>query len=210
MTTVESTLRRREPKQQRSQRTVEDVLEAVQLVVKRHGTQAITTNRIAEAAGISVGSLYQYFPDKRAIFAALHDQHVDDVRQVMEQTMAACVSAPLEEFARQLVQGLVQAHVKVADLHEVVSTAVPASTQGFKTALHHTFGRVLSCVEEDRYSRDETERLLFVLPRLVESLVHGAVYEASALSRDAARNEAIRTVLVYVNSFRCSAAPEYY
>ena len=62
MTTAESTLTRREPKQQRSRRTVDDVLEAVQLVVKRHGTQAITTNRIAEAAGVSVGSLYQYFP----------------------------------------------------------------------------------------------------------------------------------------------------
>jgi AcrR family transcriptional regulator len=209
MTTAESTLTRREPKQQRSRRTVDDVLEAVQLVAKRHGTRAITTNRIAEAAGVSVGSLYQYFPDKRAIFAALHDRHVNDVRQVMEQTMAACIWGTLEEFARELVHGLVQAHAKVADVHEVVSSAVPASALGFKTALHHTFGRVLSGADEDRYSRDDTERLLFVLPRLVESLVHGAVHEASALSRDAARNEAIRTVLVYVNSFRGSA-PEYY
>lgn len=209
MTTTRTSLTRREPRQQRSRRTVDDLLEAVQLVVKRHGTQAITTNRIAEAAGVSVGSLYQYFPDKRAILSALHERHVDDVRQVMEQTVASGMSGPLEEFVRELVHGLVQTHAKVADLHEVVSSAVPASALGFETALHHTFGQVLSGGDEDRYSRDEIGRLLFVLPRLVASLVHGTVHEVSALSRDAARNEAIRTVLVYVDSFRSSAPAHY-
>src|SRR5476649_1719027 len=127
MTTAEATLKRREPKQQRSRQTVDSVLEAVQLVVKRHGSQAITTNRIAEAAGVSVGSLYQYFPDKRAIFTALHDRHVDDVRQVIDQTTAACASASLEELARELIQGLVNAHAELAELHDVVSSAVPES-----------------------------------------------------------------------------------
>lgn len=210
MTTTESTRTRRKPKQQRSRQTVDDVLEAVQLVVKRHGTQAITTNRIAEAAGVSVGSLYQYFPDKRAIFTALHDRHVDDVRQVIEQTTAACASAPLKEFTRELVHGLVNVHADIAELHEVVSSAVPESALGFKNALHHTFGWVLSRADQNRYSLDETERMLFVLPRMVESLVHGAAHQARAsLSRDGAKSEAIRTVLVYVNSFQ-SSAPKHY
>jgi AcrR family transcriptional regulator len=201
MTTAKGTSTRREPKQQRSRQTVDCVLEAVRLVVKRHGTQAITTNRIAEAAGISVGSLYQYFPDKRAIFTALHDRHVDDVRQVIEQTTAAYASAPLQEFTRELVRGLVNVHADAAELHEIVSSAVPEGALGFKNALHHTFGRVLSCADQKRYSLDETERMLFVLPGMVESLVHGAVHQARALSCDIARSEAIRTVLVYVNSF---------
>jgi AcrR family transcriptional regulator len=210
MTTAERTPTRRKPKQQRSRQTVDDVLEAVQLVVKRHGTQAITTNRIAEAAGVSVGSLYQYFPDKRAIFTALHDRHIDDVRQVIEQTTTACASAPLEEFTRELVQGLVNVHAEGPELHEIVSSTVPDSALGFKTALRHTFGRVLSRADQDRYSPDETERMLFVLPRMVESLVHGAAHQArAALSRDSARSEAIRTVLVYVNSFQGSEPKRY-
>lgn len=210
MTTAESTLRRREPKQQRSRQTVDDVLEAVQLVVKRHGSRAITTNRIADAAGVSVGSLYQYFPDKRAIFTALHDRHVDDVRQVIEQTTVACASEPLEEFTRELVHGLVNVHGDIADLHEVVSSAVPESALGFRNALHDTFGRALSRADQHRYSLDEKERMLFVLPRMVESLVHGAAHQArAALSRDGATSEAIRTVLVYVNSFQGSALTRY-
>jgi AcrR family transcriptional regulator len=210
MKTAERILARREPKQQRSRQTVDAVLEAVQLVVKRHGTQAITTNRIAEAAGVSVGSLYQYFPDKRAIFTALHDRHVDDVQLVIGQTTAAYASAPLEEFTRELVQGLVNVHAEVAELHEIVSSAVPESAPGFKNALHHTFGRILSRADPERYSLNETERMLFVLPRMVESLVHGAAHQArAALSRDGARNEAIRAVLVYVNSFQGSAPKHY-
>ncbi|MGO4565212.1 TetR/AcrR family transcriptional regulator [Rhizobium sp. 2YAF20] len=210
MTTAESTQTRREPKQQRSRRTVDDVLEAVQLVVKRHGTQAITTNRIAEAAGVSVGSLYQYFPDKRAILIALHDRHVDDVRQVIEQTTATCAPTSLEEFARELVHGLVNVHTDIAELHEVVSSAVPESALGFRNALHHTFWRVLSRADQDRYSLDETERMLFVLPRMVESLVHGAAHQArAALSRDGATSEAIRTVMVYVNSFQGNGPKHY-
>ena len=209
MTTAKRTFTRREPTQQRSRQTVDCVLEAVQLVVKRHGTQAITTNRIAEAAGVSVGSLYQYFPDKRAIFTALHDRHVDDVRQVIGQTTAAYASAPLQEFTGELVRGLVNVHVDAAELHEIVSSAVPEGALGFRNALHHTFGRVLSRADQRRYSLDETERMLFVLPRMVESLVHGAVHQVHALSRDVVRSEAIRTVLVYVNSFQ-GTAPKHY
>ena len=99
----ERALTRREPKQRRSRETVQAVLEAVERVLKRHGVEAITTNRIAEAAGVSIGSLYQYFPDKRAIFTALYDRHVDEVRNVIERTMADCTSASLEDFARELV-----------------------------------------------------------------------------------------------------------
>lgn len=198
---------RRQPKQQRSRQTVDDVLEATRLVVKRHGTRALTTNRIAETAGVSVGSLYQYFPDKRSIFIALHERHVEDVRQVIEQTTAACVSAPLEEFTRELVQGLVNVHAQGAELHELVSSTMPETALGFGNALHRTFERVLSDVDQERYSHDETSRMLFVLPRLVESLVHGAAHQAGAApSRDRAADEAIRTALVYVNSFQGSAA----
>ena len=200
MTTTERTPLRREPKQQRSRQTVDAVLEAVRLVVKRHGTQAITTNRIAEAAGVSVGSLYQYFPDKRAIFTELHDRHVDEVRRLITQTTTDCASAPLEDFARELVLGLVDAHTESAELHDVVAAAVPQSALSFRNALHQTFGQVLARADDpERYSRDAAERMLFVLPRMVESLVHGGVH--TPLSSAGAKSEAIRTVLVYVNSF---------
>lgn len=204
MKSTERAVTRREPKQRRSQETVDAVLEAVPLVVKRHGVGALTTNRIAEAAGVSIGSLYQYFPDKQAIFAVLHDRHVDDVRRVMERTMTECASASLEDFTRELVEGLAMAHTeRHADLHEIVSGAVPEGAHGFKRALHASFEQVLSRAEQDRFPAAEAKRMLFVLPHLVEALVHGAAAQnGGVLSRNAAKDEALRTVLGYLSSCR--------
>ena len=201
MKTNERALTRREPKQQRSRQTVEAVLEAVQRVLKRHGVESITTNRIAEAAGVSIGSLYQYFPDKQAIFTALYDRHVDEVRHLIERTMADCTSASLEDFTRELVEGLANVHTEDAELHEIVSGAVPEGAHGFKSALQAIFEQMISRTEQDRYTPDEGKRMLFVLPHMVEALVHGVAHQNRAvISRNAAKDEAIRTVLVYLDS----------
>jgi AcrR family transcriptional regulator len=202
MTTRERAPTRREPKQQRSRQTVDAVLEAVQRVLRRHGVQAITTNRIAEAAGVSIGSLYQYFPDKQAIFMALHDHHVDGVREVIKRTMTHCTSASLEEFTCELVEQLANVHVRDAELHEIVSSAAPGSADGFKSALQATFEHVMSPTRQDHYRPDETERMLMVLPHMVEALVHGVAHQKQPVSRERARDEAIRTVSVYLKSFQ--------
>ena len=193
---------RREPKQQRSRQTVEAVLEAVQRVLRRHGAESITTNCVAEAAGVSIGSLYQYFPDKQAIFMALHDRHVDGVRHVIERTMTDCTSASLEEFAGELVERLANVHSEDADLHEIISVAVPGSADGFKSALQATFEQVISPTKQDRHTIEEAERMLFVLPQMVEALVHGVAHQTQAISRERAKDEAIRTVAVYLNSYQ--------
>ena len=191
---------RREPKQQRSRQTVEAVLEAVQRVLRRHGAKAITTNRVAEAAGVSIGSLYQYFPDKQAIFMALHDRHVDGVRHVIERTMTHCTSASLEEFTRELVERLANVHSEDAELHELVSVSVRGGATGFKSALQAVFEQVISPTKQDRYAPEDTKRMLFVLPHMVEALVHGVTQKQAVISRDLAKDEAIRTVLLYLNS----------
>ena len=191
---------RREPKQQRSRQTVEAVLDGVQRVLKRHGAGALTTNRVAEAAGVSIGSLYQYFPNKQAIFIALHDRHVGRVRHVIERTMTGCSSASLEEFTRELVEGLANVHSEDAELHEIVAVAVPGGADGFKRALQGTFRQMISPTKQDRYTAADTERMLFVLPHLVEALVHGVAHQKQASSRERAKDEAIRTVAVYLNS----------
>jgi AcrR family transcriptional regulator len=79
--------RRRQPRQARSRDTVEVLLEAAARVFRRDGWRA-TTNRIATEAGVSVGSLYEYFPDKQALLAALAERHL----AVAERGIAATLS----------------------------------------------------------------------------------------------------------------------
>src|SRR3954466_3632405 len=134
---------RRQPKQRRAQETVDVVLQGTVRVLGREGVDAVTTNRIAEAAGVSIGSLYQYFPDKKAIFSALHERHVEDVHQVIERAMAER-SRSLDDFTRALVEGLADLHAAEPELHQLVSEQVPQGPLGFRRALRETFERVTS------------------------------------------------------------------
>jgi len=181
---------RREPRQGRSRQTVHAVLGAVPRVIRREGIDAVTTNRIAEAAGVSIGSLYQYFPDKKAIFSALHERHVEDVHLVIERTVTER-SSSLDEFTRTLVEGLADLHAAEPELHELVSQQVPEGPLGFRRALRQTFERVTS-----------SERMLFVLPNVIEALVHGISQRPRPILAASAREEAVRTVLTCLESCR--------
>ena len=68
---------RKQPRQQRAVETRQAILGAAARIFAEYGYAAGTTNRIAEAADLSIGSLYQYFPNKDAILSALTDAHVD-------------------------------------------------------------------------------------------------------------------------------------
>lgn len=192
---------RREPKQSRALQTVEAVFIAVPRVLAKHGANALTTNRIAETAGVSIGSLYQYFPDKRAIFAGLYDRHTAEVRQLIERTVAEHTA--LKPFTEALVRGLTNLHAASPELHEIISSAVPERGHGFKTAIRATFEDVLSSGDPERFSQTETDRMLFVLPNMIEALVHGvAEPRPTSMRPDARSQEAVRTVLGYLSSCR--------
>lgn len=197
MTSNDPSVTRREPRQERSRQTVEAMLEAVERVLKRHGIGAITTNRIAEAAGVSIGSVYQYFPDKQAIFTALHGRHVTEVSQVIDRAVANSTSS-FEEFARSLVAMLVEVHARDPELHDIISAAVPESAVGLRNALRATFEEAISSGRFGHFDEEVANRMLFVLPNMVEGLVHGAARPGPSISIENAREEAIRAVLLYL------------
>jgi AcrR family transcriptional regulator len=196
-------VKRRDPQQRRSRQTVEAVLDAVVRILKREGLGAVTTNRIAEVAGVSIGSVYQYFPDKRAIFDALHDRHVEQITRLIESTLVAHASAPLDALIRALVGALVEAHGVDPDLHELLSTEVPqgaAGARAFETRLRGAFRLALSRGPE-RFSGRELDRILFVVPLMVEALAHGvALRRPPQLSLGVAKEEAVRAVLAYLRA----------
>ena len=110
---------RKEPSQERSRATVDAVIHAAARILSDHGWAGFTTNRVAETAGVSIGSLYQYFPDKQAIYMALHERHVDEVRAAITQALAENASGSLEDFTRALVERLVNVHAADPQLHDL-------------------------------------------------------------------------------------------
>jgi AcrR family transcriptional regulator len=96
---------RREPKQKRSQQRVQRILEAAAEVFAEVGYDAATTHAIASRAGTAIGSLYQFFPDKLAIFHALEERHMEQVTAIHAKLMTPQMAQqPLEYMVQQIVE----------------------------------------------------------------------------------------------------------
>ena len=142
---------RREPKQERSKARVEQILEAAALVFDEVGYEAATTHLIAEKAETAIGTLYQFFPDKAAIFNALELRHVERVHAMWAKTDLNTISqVPL----RIMVSGLI---VRVTQLFEnpvsrVVFMAFFTSRQIFQSI-------------DDRMTQDAIQFMARILKR---------------------------------------------
>jgi AcrR family transcriptional regulator len=195
---------RRRPKQRRARQTVEAVLDAVVRLLKRDGSQAITTNRIAEVAGVSIGSVYQYFPDKRAIFTALHQRHVDQIDRMVQTKLVEHAASSIEELVRAMVEAMVEAHATDPELYELLMTEVPHRADGtrdFAVRLHGAFLLAISSRAHELKKRRDLDKVVFVVTHMVEALSHGAVLRRPArMSLKEAKEEAVRAVLAYLRA----------
>src|SRR3954463_6962872 len=98
------TVPRKAPKQQRSKETVDVILAATARILVKEGFDRASTNRIADAAGVSIGSLHQYFPWKEALVAALVEQHTRKMTQEIVGALEKVSRLPLEPAVRAMVE----------------------------------------------------------------------------------------------------------
>lgn len=119
--------RPRIPRQERARQTVAVILEAAAQLVAKDGYAATSTNRIAARAGVSIGSLYQYFPNKEAILAGLIEQHQRAVEPVIERSIEDFrdPAIPFDEALRGLFQRLVEVHADNPRLNRALTEEVP-------------------------------------------------------------------------------------
>src|ERR1700756_3303158 len=92
---------RKNASQDRSRATVEVLVEATARILVKEGFDRASTNRIAETAGVSIGSLYQYFPGKEALVAAVIDRHNDELMEIVSAALAQVASQPPETAIRR-------------------------------------------------------------------------------------------------------------
>ena len=195
--------RRRKPKQRRSRQTVEAILDAVLRILKREGNRGVTTNRIAEVAGVSIGSVYQYFPDKRAIFAALHERHIEQIDRMVERTLVEHAASRLTELMMALIEGMLEAHRADPELYEMMAAEVPhraGGTRDFSVRLHGAFRLALAARARELKKGRDLDRMAFVVGNLVDALSHAALMRRPAgMPLAQAKAEAVRAVLAYLH-----------
>lgn len=115
---------RKQPKQARSAELVAVILEAAVQVLKKEGAQRFTTARVAERAGVSVGSLYQYFPNKAAILFRLQSDEWRRTSDMLSRILEDDRKPPLERL-RELVHAFVRSECEEAVMRVALDDAAP-------------------------------------------------------------------------------------
>jgi AcrR family transcriptional regulator len=111
---------RKRPRQARSRALVDAILEAAARVFVEDGFQAASTNRIARAAGVSVGSLYQYFPSKDALLAAISERATDRMAALIQTKLAEPADASLAERVEAVIGGMIEFYGAEPELQRIM------------------------------------------------------------------------------------------
>ena len=205
MSTAVRTNPRKNASQERSRLTVDALLEATARILVREGFDKASTNRIAEVAGVSVGSLYQYFPSKEALVAALIDRHNRQVMQAIQGELAEALKLSMEEAVRRLVSIAVKAHRIDPKLHRALTEQIPRvgrleNVEFFNRQYYVLFENYLKSRRSELGVTD-LGLAAFVCVTSIEALTHTAVLHrkmVSAEESDALIEQGTRLVVGYL------------
>jgi AcrR family transcriptional regulator len=205
------TIPRKSASQKRSRVTVETLLDATARVLTREGYDRASTNRIAATAGVSVGSLYQYFPNKEALVAALVARHNREMLQLIRDALKEVASLDLATAMRELVKATVDAHLVDPALHRIFAEQVPRMGQlaNIEALQRETFLLIRAYLEERRneISVRDLDSATSICVTTVESLTHEFVInrpDAPDGDRDRFIEEVTRLIAGYLMPGRAS------
>ncbi|WNZ43607.1 TetR/AcrR family transcriptional regulator [Leptolyngbya boryana CZ1] len=170
---------RKQPKQERSQVTVEAILSATAHILTENGYDHLTTNRVAERAGVSIGSLYQYFPNKEALIFALAEHHANEMVQLAKQHLEGLSDRTIPEVLRQIIKAALAAHAVNPKLHRVLHEQIPHSEvmKRLDQAKIENLLQSFLAQRSDQLRPKNLELAVFMVERTIRALIHGAMID---------------------------------
>ncbi len=171
---------RKRPQQERSRATFDAILEAGARVLVKQGYDRASTNRIAEVAGVSIGSLYEFFPNKDAIFTELRRRLNDQMFRFVGQAMEEALELPAREGVARTVELLVRAHTVDPRLEAALRDRVPAEVLADQSRVINRRLLDLGMAFVRRHRKQ-------IRPRNLEFAVFVAIQATESLTLEAAR-----------------------
>ena len=196
---------RKKPSQARARRTVELILEAASQILASHGDEALTTNHIAERAGFSIGTLYQYFPNRDAILDTLIERERENSKTHIRGALAQIERGEIEETVSRIVRILINSFTHHGRMRKRFALSILGLSvaRGGQTGLDHFAGSIVEAWRSSgvRGNRALSDSEAFVLTRAVLGVLRAAVLENSPLLKTQAFEEAIvRLILGFLRS----------
>lgn len=151
---------RKTPIQARATVTVEAIFEATIQILLSQGAERLTTTRVADRAGVSVGTLYQYFPNKQSLLFAVLEDHLEKVTEAVEDACERARHKPLTEMIKEVVEAFVDAKIARADITVALYKVAPdlcvlALLKRVTQRLRKALARMLESAPDTRTSPDE-------------------------------------------------------
>lgn len=197
---------RKQARQARSRATVDIILKATARILVADGYDRASTNKVAARAGVSIGSLYQYFPSKEALVAALLERHLEEMGQVLRAAFPRLAAAPLEQAAEEMVRLMVSAHAVDPALHRVFVEQVPriGQLERIQSFEQEMIGLVRAYLEprRDQLIVDDLDLAAFIVVGITESLTHAAVLSRPDLLGEPFVREVSAVVIRYLTGGR--------
>ena len=195
---------RKRASQGRSRATVDALIEATARILVREGFDKASTNRIAEEAGVSIGSLYQYYPCKEALVAAVLDRHHEEIMEIVRKTLREVAALPVARAVPRIVAAAIAAHRADPRLHRVLAEQIPRTgrLESLEAFNREAFGLVRIYLEAHRGELrvSNLDLAAFVCTTSIEALTHTAVLHRPEVLADGTSliDEATRLLIGYL------------
>lgn len=194
---------RKLPQQERARATVEVILEAAARILVKHGFDGMTTNHVAEKAGVSVGSLYQYFPNKESLVAELERRHHAELRAAFEEAYPRAEVLGIAEMVDVMIRATIRAHTINPELHRVLSDEIPrlGPVPEFKAFEQEVYARLKAMLERrrDELTVPDLGLASYLVLRTVEAAVHDSLIRQGAnTNTDLLGAELSRMITLYL------------
>jgi AcrR family transcriptional regulator len=186
---------RKHPKQERSQFTVEAILTAAAHILTEDGYAQFNTNRVAKRAGVSIGSLYQYFPNKEALIAALVAQRKDQMLALAQQHLERLEEGSVAVVLSQMIKAAIAANAVNPGLHRVLYEQLPRRLAMIDGAQIEPMLRAFLESRRDQVKPQDLDLAVFMVRCTIEALIERAMLDRPELLSDGALEQEITTLL---------------
>ncbi|MFO0685521.1 MAG: TetR/AcrR family transcriptional regulator [Sandaracinus sp.] len=202
MTAEPRTVARKKPRQTRAQVTVDAILEATAHILVRDGYEGLSTNRVAERAGVSIGSLYQYFPGKESLVGELLDRYTDEIHHMLVSMIAELGNSSPVDCTRALVTAMIDGKLRSPRLAKVLREQIPRVGRMKRYEEELTTMIKLVAAYLDAHAEDvrveDRELAAFIVVHVVDELTHALVTRRAKVDREAAIDEVTDVALRYL------------